>query len=94
MIPKTINVMGVKYKVTSRVADGFHGMCDTRKCELTIHKDDDKQRQEKTLIHEIVHAMFFETGLHEINDEKHVTILENTIYHLLKNNDFTWLRKN
>lgn len=84
--------MGVKYKVKYREMDGYHGTCDYTKCELCINNTHDIQRQQKTLIHEIVHAFLHEAGLEELNEEKHVQKLETAIYDLLKNNDFGWLQ--
>lgn len=53
-----------------------------------------EQKQEQTLMHEMVHAMMHEAGLDELsNDEVIVNQLGILLYQVLKENDFSWLNK-
>ena len=50
-----------------------------------------KTRQDQTLVHELTHAMFFEAGLED--EEDLVNRLGLILYQVLKDNDFSWLRR-
>jgi hypothetical protein len=50
-----------------------------------------QQRKQNVLIHELVHAMLFEAGYDE-QDEEQVRRLGNVLTQVLRDNDFTFMR--
>lgn len=94
MIPNKIKVGGVEYAVTETpvvIVDSsteYAGVChyETHHIELlgTLGKD----RKEQTLVHEMIHAALFESGLLE-HDEDLVKRLGITMHQILKDNDFS-----
>lgn len=63
------------------------------KAIIEIRKEMPKQRQEQVLIHEMVHAMFYEIGIEMEDDEDIVNRVGLVLHQVLKDNDFSWLRK-
>lgn len=64
MITKTINIKGTPYKVN--FVDALYevdGLTDTKNKNIYIQKSEDKEELQKTLIHELTHAFFYECGL-------------------------------
>ena len=80
---KQATICGVKYSIEyltetqdSALIDNL-GYCDRLQHRIVIDKELDKEQQEFTLRHELVHAFLFECGIGKwSNDEKLVTFLE------------------
>jgi len=87
-IPKKIKICGIEYDVVIRKLEnpdnfGMHVMKD---CKLYISNEGtNKQIQEETFIHEILHAI--EHILHIDLDERDVSGISHILYQVLKDND-------
>lgn len=51
------------------------------------------QLQKQTLIHEMLHAVFFEAGIEQDNEEDLVNRIANVLYQVLQDNDFEFLKE-
>jgi len=69
MIPKSLNIQGVKWsvKIVKDLADengrACHGLCIPYKKTILIRGDDPKTMQMETFIHECTHAICAQSGL-------------------------------
>ena len=96
---ETIKIGGIDYVVKYEeieCADGIQfGSVRYDKTEIVINDVKvTKQKQDQTLMHELIHAMLHEVGLDELsNDEVVVNQIGIILYQVLKDNDFSWLRK-
>lgn len=66
------------------------GFCIFEENLIEINNSMDIERQKQTIIHEMVHAMFFEMGLED--DEDVVNRLGIVLHQVLKDNDFNWVK--
>lgn len=86
-----LNISGTEYALVLKdnvVASANHcfGVQDPGLCELQISKDDmHEQRQARTIMHEAIHAILFEAG-HPQHEENQVIALGNGIVSLLRSN--------
>ena len=92
-IPKSVNISGIIYKVefVDKADDAInkfnlYGNIDFVDCKIKIADGMDKQMQDITLIHEVLHgiAQGYSVDLKEDEVER----LSNGIYAVLKNNNF------
>lgn len=96
-----IKVAGITYKVVEKDLSTRHeesygvemGYCIVTDDTIEINESLTQERKEQTLIHEMTHAMFFEAGLSRDDEEDTVNRLSLVLYQVLKDNDFSWLRK-
>lgn len=94
-----IKVGGIDYQVVLKDLDTRGddkngqqlGWCVMGDNLIEINEKIHKTRQDQTLIHELTHAMFFEAGLED--EEELVNRLGLILYQVLKDNDFSWLRR-
>ena len=70
---------------------GDWGQTNFKKSKITIDSNLEKQRKNQILVHEIVHALFFEAGIKD--DEDKVNRLGLVLHQMLADNDFSSLRK-
>ena len=70
---------------------GDWGQTNFKKSKITIDSNLDKQRLNQTLVHEIIHGLFFEAGIED--DEDTVNRLGIVLHQVLTDNDFSFLRK-
>lgn len=90
-----INVGGVKYSVIVKKdlvdpesQQHVWGYTDYGQSAIYIEKSLSSQHIKQTLIHELVHAMLWETGaIDSYGDEKLVNPLGNMMYSVLHSND-------
>lgn len=94
-----INVAGINYKVELKESvevnedKNYYGVCRLKDATIEISSSVNEQRQEQTLIHELMHAIFNEAGI-EIEDEEDIVNRSSLVlYQVLKDNDFSFLRK-
>ena len=64
------------------------GECRFETAEILINENLSDDRKEQTIIHEMVHAMLFEAGSNEYDNEELVNQLGLIMYQVLKDNDF------
>lgn len=89
-LPKTINVCGVDYQIYEvkeiEHDPGNYGVCvyATSHIEIKKHLSDDRKLQ--TLAHELLHAIFFESGYKEDSEEM-IERVSTVMYQVLKEND-------
>lgn len=90
-----VNVGGVKYSIYLKknlIEPDSHqpvwGYTDYARSAIYIDNKLNKQHIKQTLIHELVHAMLWETGaVDSYNDEKIVNPLGNMLYAVLQLNN-------
>jgi hypothetical protein len=88
-LPRKVLVDGVPYKISylKKVEGGDKwGTCDLVKKVVKVQKTDKRIIMEKTLIHEILHAMA-EEGYFDLSEEK-VRKLENSLHKLFAENNW------
>lgn len=96
---KKVKIGGLKYSV-SEVEDlaheerspGLLGCIDYHQLTIKVEKDLNPKMQEQTLVHELVHGVFVEAG-YEQHEEEMVNRIGKVMYQVLKDNDFSFLRK-
>lgn len=70
-----IKVGGVVYTITEKPfieIDGsrdFIGKCDYEKAEIAVLSDISNERKDQTAIHELTHAIFYEAGYEEQDED-------------------------
>lgn len=87
-----INILGVNYKKeeVDIIDDNFEicGQIDYHKQKIKIKKDLGKDIKKVTLLHEIIHGIFENSGQRELNtNEDLINSLANSIYQIFKNNN-------
>lgn len=88
-----IKIGGMEYQVKEVEFDKSDdnvilGECRFEKAEILINENLSDSRKEQTLFHEMVHAMLFESGSNEYDNEELVNQLGLIMYQVLKDNDF------
>lgn len=70
MVGSTINVMGKGYKVVYANLDpDTYGECHGPKSEIRINRDASPEQKRATLVHELIHAILYETGLNHVLED-------------------------
>jgi len=89
---RLIKIGGITYKIIYIDTPCSEDMGRTEVVSSTIciyTRNVSKQKQEQTLVHEILHAMLHEAGLDdEVNNESLVAPLANMMYQVLKSNEY------
>lgn len=88
-----IKIGGMEYQVKeiefNNVDDDVTlGECRFETAEILINEKISDSRKEQTLFHEMVHAMLFEAGSVEYDNEEMVNQLGLIMYQVFKDNDF------
>jgi hypothetical protein len=65
--PASIRIAGKVYRVKFRQETDC-GRCDNARLTITISRDQDKQHQRDTLLHEVIHAVEYACGM-DIGEE-------------------------
>lgn len=92
-IPSRLNVAGITYDVKEEPfieVDGnrnYQGACEYGKTEITILKDISSERKEDVFVHELTHAIFYEAGF-EDQDEDMINRVGKVLHQVIKDNDF------
>lgn len=90
-IPETVKVGSVNYEVAIVPyveIDGdrnYQGVCDFKNTQINILSDISNERKEQTFIHELTHAVFYEAGFEE-QDEDMINRLGKVLHQVLKDN--------
>lgn len=96
---ETIKVGGITYKVEQKESveinqdKNYYGVCNFKDATLEISNTVNEQRQNQTFIHELMHAIFNEAGIEIENEEDIVNRSSLILHQVLKDNDFSFLRK-
>lgn len=98
-----IKVGGITYnvRITEDIQGFLYGSCSDDRSEILISTHPSKSKQEQTLIHELVHAIFNEAGLTDeaedgelyIAEEELVNRIGIVLHQVLTDNDFSFLHK-
>lgn len=88
-----IKIGGMEYQVKEvkfgeSNGDVTLGECHFETADILINENLSDSRKRQTLIHEMVHAMLFESGSNEYDNEELVNQLGLIMYQVLKDNDF------
>lgn len=81
---RSVTILGTQYKVTKQSMED-HGDVDFNTKVIRIKKEDPADVQERTLLHEIIHAVHYESGhLFNIEDveEGLVRVTESCLWDL------------
>lgn len=99
-IPKKINIGGFDWKIEKSedvaTEGNIHGTTHYKKQRFFLDPETSIQKQEQTLIHEIMHAVWWQTGLWERfkkeetknYEEEIIHALSMGLYQVLKDNKF------
>lgn len=92
---KNVKVAGVEYKIqVKELVDNdpnVYGSCVYHDAHIEIRKGLSKERAEQTLIHELLHATFFEAGYRGDEYEELVERLSVVLHQVIKENDLARL---
>ena len=88
-----IKIGGMEYQVKEvkfgeSNSDVTLGECHFETADILINENLSDSRKEQTLFHEMVHAMLFEAGSVEYDNEELVNQLGLIMYQVFKDNDF------
>ena len=88
-----IKIGGMEYQVKEvkfgeSNSDVTLGECHFETADILINENLSDNRKEQTLFHEMVHAMLFEAGSIEYDNEELVNQLGLIMYQVFKDNDF------
>jgi hypothetical protein len=72
-------------------AGGLLGEVDYASLTIFVKSDIPTVRQQQVLLHEAAHAMLYELGYEQYNEENLIRPLEMGLYQILSDNDFTFL---
>lgn len=91
---KSLLIFGVIYKVYyTRIKGGLSGDCDPNRAIIRVCPLSPRKSQLHTLLHEMIHAVIFRTGIFQALDHKSIeTICENIATAILEN--FKLIKKN
>ena len=97
-IPKKIKIGGFIWTIEENqdvaLEGNMFGSTHYRTQKLFLEKESTQQKKEQCLLHEIMHAIWWQTGLNERYKEKReieeeiIQTLSNGIYQVLKDNKF------
>lgn len=96
-IPSKIRIIGFEWKVKEdkdvAYEGAIHGATHTMSQTIFLEPANTVQKQEQTFLHEIMHAIWWQTGLGKRYSEKReleeevISALSNGLYQVLKDND-------
>lgn len=96
---KKVKIGGLKYSI-SEVDDlahqerspGLVGCINYHQLTIKVEKNVEQKMQDQTFVHELAHGIFVEAGYEE-HEEEMVNRIGKVLYQVLKDNDFSFLRK-
>lgn len=101
MIEK-VKVGGITYNVSIKdIVEinqdrNYFGRCDFMNSEIQVLNTPNKERQEQVFVHELAHAIMYESGITNEMDSEQEEELTNRIglvlHQVLKDNDMSFLR--
>jgi hypothetical protein len=93
---KQFRVGGVNYAVeimpNLRAIENLYGEVTYHNAKIRIDGDMHRDRTNETLVHELIHAMMFEAGYDE-HDEDFVRRFSAMLHQVLLDNDFTFVKE-
>ena len=95
-LPKEVLVAGTVYNVESKPYVEFNdnanalGCCTYDKATIEVKSEMSEERVEEVFVHELMHAIMYEAGYDE-HDEDLVNRSAKVLYQVLKDNSFNFL---
>lgn len=92
LIPNKVKIAGINYIIEQKevvIIEGgtnYAGACDPKNARIEILEDMPIERKEETFVHELFHAILFESGF-SVHDEELVDRSSRILYQVLKDND-------
>lgn len=68
------------------------GRIDYATCEIVLNPTLPNQRKAEVLLHEIIHGLFWESGLDDINIEPTVDAMTHILRRFMIDNEIGWVR--
>jgi Zn-dependent peptidase ImmA (M78 family) len=94
LIPNKVKVAGINYNVQivrGLMADNnIYGQVTYHNNRIVIDESMDEQRKEAVLVHEMFHAIMFEAG-YDDQEEEMVRRVSNVLYQVMKDNQFDFV---
>lgn len=97
-LPSKIKVASMEYAIVEKevvTIEGdrnYDGACSYYNEQIDIREGMSWNRKKNTFVHELLHAVMFEAGMYE-HDEELINRLTPVLTQTLSNNDFSWMRK-
>lgn len=94
----SVNVAGVHYKVETKEyleLDGdrnLFGLCEYEVPTISLISSLKGERRDEVFVHEVLHAIFNEAQYQE-QDEEEISRIGRVLYQVLRDNDFSFLRR-
>jgi hypothetical protein len=96
-LPKDVKVGGAVYtiKETEKLTDhhNLFGQVTYVDCEIELEANLPRERKEQVFVHEVLHAIFFEAGYEE-QEEEEIRRVGLILHQFLKDNDLSFLKEN
>ena len=97
-IPKRLRIGGFIWEVKEdfdiKEEGGIHGSTHYKKQKIFLDPEISQQKKEQTLLHEIMHAIWWQTGLWERYKEEPTKKIEEEIIHALSMGIYQVLKEN
>lgn len=98
IIPKKLKIWGLEWEVKENQDVANEGNCfgstHSRTSKIFLEKDVSQQIKETTILHEILHAIWWQVGLAErfkkiegITEEQIISSIDTALYQVLKDNN-------
>lgn len=85
-LPKAIKVGPFTYQVREWNGGGDHGACDSDELVISVDSTKPTEQIKNTLLHEILHAVWYVWGLNKPNEEAAVNALANGLQTVFRDN--------
>lgn len=89
-LPPSIKIGGINYTVEEKETPDnnpqCYGVCVYHDTHIEVKSNLSDERKGQTLIHEILHGVFFEAGF-EDHDEEIINRVSTVLYQVIKEND-------
>lgn len=86
---KKVKVAGVHYDIQLLEDDENCGTCSYDSLVIRVDPRLKAEKREQVFVHELTHAIFYEAGYHEQNEEM-IDRLSKVIYQVLKDNKISF----
>ena len=78
-IPKTINILGKKYKIKLLSDFNYVGLCDSETSTIYLNANQKDEDMLCTILHELIHAWQFRVGLNQAISKESLEVISEGI---------------